>query len=149
MAKNPNLKPAATAAAAAAVTATVIPPSNAALEEIKAQFTPARWEKITRQASTSCALDAAGLQALCTQLQTTRKARHPDNAAAALYAACNGLLLAIGSSLNPHDLSRYETAKTTGQTTPLPVDAPVPAAEAPALPPADAPAATAEAVTPA
>ena len=100
---------------------------TAALEKIKAQFVPARWDKITRQALNSCALDAAGLKGLCTRLLAARAARHPDNDAAALYAACNGLLLAIGSSLNEHDCSRFEEALKTGKLSPLPVEVSAPA----------------------
>jgi hypothetical protein len=109
----------------------------AAQEKISAQFTEARWDKIRRQASTSHALDATGLQGLCMEMLATRTARHPDNAPAALYAACNGLLLAIGSSLNDHDVSRYEEARRTGQLVELPaapVSVPAPAPESPSVP---------------
>lgn len=115
------IKPAADAATPAI--------NNAALEKIAAQFTEGRWTKIQRQASCSCALDATGLQSLCTRLLETRSVRHPDNAAAALYSACNGLLLAIGSSPNAHDASRYEEAVRTGKLVPLPTP---PIAQAPA-----------------
>lgn len=121
------------------------PPDAAALEKIQKQFTPERWGKISRQALNSCALDASGLQALCTQMLATRAARHPDNEAAALYAACNGLLIAIGSKLSEHDCMRFETALATGQTSPLPVEAPAPVPEAAAAP-ETAPAAVTEPV---
>lgn len=112
-----NLKPSVVKTAA---TPADLPPNAAALEKIQAQFTPDRWGKITRQAKNSCALDATGLQALCTQMLATRAARHPDNEAAALYAACNGLLIAIGSNPNEHDCQRFEKAMATGETSPLP-----------------------------
>ncbi|MCF7785559.1 MAG: hypothetical protein K9N47_05520 [Prosthecobacter sp.] len=140
MARNPKSTIATTLAAPAE-----LPPNTAALEKIRAQFTPDRWGKITRQAQNSCALDANGLQALCTQMLATRAARHPGNEAAALYAACNGLLIAIGSKLNEHDCQRFEKAIATGETSPLPEppaaaaetsveDAAVPAPEAAAVP---------------
>lgn len=132
MAKNP--KPSTPPAAAPQPK-----PDAAALEKISAQFTEQRWSKIQRQALGSCALDAEGLQSLCMQLLATRSARHPVNAAAALYSACNGLLLAIGSSLNEHDLSRYQEAQRTGNLVPLPAPAQAPAPP-PAIPSEESPA---------
>ena len=128
MARNPQTK--------AAANAVETPLANAALEKIQAQFSAKRWDKIVQQAQTSRGMDAKGLQSLCTQLLATRSARHPDNDAAALYSACNGLLIAIGSHPGAADEARFQKAFKTGEMTPLPVET-----AAAALPPvADVPA---------
>lgn len=82
---------------------------TAALEKLKTAFTPERWAGIERQAALH-ALDAAGLQALCTRTLATSTARHADNDAAALYSAANRLLLHLGSTLKPEDVQRFEEA---------------------------------------
>ena len=124
-----NLTPKSTASAVET------PLANAALEKIKGAFSDKRWDKIVQQALTSCGIDSEGLQSLCTQLLATRSARHPTNDAAALYSACNGLLIAIGSHPGTADEARFQKAFKTGELTPLPVET------AAALPPvADVPA---------
>lgn len=81
-----------------------------ALEKLKATFPADRWAKIERQATQRCGLDAAGLQGLCAQLIATSHARHPDNDPAALHSAANRLLISVGSTLKPEDVSRFEDA---------------------------------------
>lgn len=86
---------------------------TAALEMLKKAFTPQRWAGIEKQAALH-ALDAAGLQALCTETLATSAARHPGNEDAALYSAANRLLLHLGSTLKPEDVQRFEAALKSG-----------------------------------
>lgn len=81
-----------------------------AMAKMQTLFPPERWERIQRQAKNTCGLDAEALQGLCLKLISTRKARHPDNDAAADAAAANGLLVAISSTLTDADVKRLADA---------------------------------------
>jgi len=81
-----------------------------ALRALRAHYGEERWERLQRQALRSCGLHAEDLQALCIETLMTSTARHPDNAQAALCSAGNRLLIHLGSSLKPEDVTRFEDA---------------------------------------
>jgi homoserine kinase len=81
----------------------------AARETLSKQLGDERWGKLRAQAVTQGVTDE-NLTVLCGKMLRTRTEWHPDNTAAALHGACNGLLIELGSELSPADVAAYEGA---------------------------------------
>lgn len=81
-----------------------------ARQRLEAAFNKERWSKLHQQAVRQGVTDEA-LTALCGKMLRTRADWHPDKPAAALQGACNGLLIALGSTLTEADVKAYEEAQ--------------------------------------
>lgn len=95
--------------------AAAAPITDEALNKLKPCFEAPRWAKIEAQATKQ----AINLQVLCAKLLATRAARYPHNDKAALYSACNGLLLSVGSVLKEADTARFDAALKGLEVDPL------------------------------
>ncbi len=93
----------------AAIAAAIAAANTQAQTDLSAALGAERWGRLLKQ-SREQGIDAAQLTSLCGKLVRTRSEWHPRNAAAALQAACIGLLCALGSSPTDADTAAFEAA---------------------------------------
>lgn len=83
--------------------------NSQAAADLAAHFGSERWAALVRQCEAQ-GLNAEGIAALCGKMRRTRREWHAGNDAAALQAACNGFLCAVGSVPKEADVKALAAA---------------------------------------